>query len=376
MDLSYKKYFNFDVLSILIPSIILIGSLFTLFHFGGDNNFFQKQLIFFIIGIFVFWVGNKLDLIIFKNTQIAFIFYIFLIFILMVLFIFGKVSNGAQSWFSFGSFAFQPSDLMKIATILVSAKFFSRRHIEIKHFSHILISLIYMIIPFVLIFLQPDFGSAIILFFIWFGMTLFSGLSKKHLMIFVVIGLSLFVFLWSFMFKEYQKDRVRNFINPTLDIKGTGYNAKQSIIAVGSGQFLGKGVGYGTQSKLQFLPEYQTDFIFAAFAEEWGFIGSVLLVILYAILLIHMSIIGLYAKNNFEMLVVIGIVIYFLSHLIINIGMNIGIMPITGITLPFMSYGGSHIVAEFFALGLVSSVSRRMRATHRENLNYEFLGLE
>lgn len=371
-----KKLASIDWVLLLLSSIIVGASLVTLYTFDGSQNFFNRQILFFAIALIFFFIGSLIDLSVFRTTQIAFLGYLFFIGVLFALFIFGHTAKGAQSWFSIGQFAFQPTDFMKVATILVSAKFFSRRHVEIKHFKHVAISIVYMLVPFMLIFLQPDFGSAIALFLIWFGMILFSGLSKKHMIMFSIIGLSLFIFLWGFVFKEYQKNRIRNFINPTLDIKGTGYNAKQSIIAVGSGQIIGKGIGYGTQSRLNFLPEHETDFIFAAYAEEWGFIGSVLLIILYTLLLLRMSTIALYAQNNFEILILVGVVIFFLSHILINIGMNIGVMPITGITLPLMSYGGSHLLAEFFALGLVSSVYSRRRATHRENLNYEFLGVE
>lgn len=371
-----KKLASIDWVLLLLASIIVVASLVTLYTFDGSQNFFNKQIVFFVIALVFFFLGSVIDLSLFRTTHVAFLGYLFFIGILLALFIFGHTAKGAQSWFSIGQFAFQPTDFMKIATILVSAKFFSRRHVEIKHFKHVAVSIVYMLIPFMLIFLQPDFGSAIALFLIWFGMILFSGLSKKHIIMFSIIGLSLFVFLWGFVFKEYQKNRIRNFINPTLDIKGTGYNAKQSIIAVGSGQVIGKGIGYGTQSRLNFLPEHETDFIFAAYAEEWGFVGSVLLILLYTFLLLRITMTALYAQNNFEILILVGIVIFFLSHLLINIGMNIGIMPITGITLPLMSYGGSHLLAEFFALGLVSSAYSRRRATHKDNLNYEFLGVE
>ncbi len=356
--------------------LICVASLVTLYNFGGEQHFFNRQLIFLGISATLFFVFTFIDLQIVKNSHIGLYIYLFLIGVLMVLFVLGNTVKGAQSWFSFGAFAFQPTDLMKLATIIVCAKYFSRRHVEIKRFKHIIISFVYMFIPFILIFLQPDFGSAIILFCIWFGMVFLSGLSKKHLLIFCVIGLSLFTLLWSFVFKPYQKARIRNFINPTLDLKGSGYNAKQSLIAVGSGQLLGKGIGHGTQSRLHFLPEYETDFIFAAYAEEWGFVGTLCIILLYGLLLIRISFIALHASNNFEILIALGVIVFLLSHIIVNIGMNIGVMPITGITLPFMSYGGSHLLAEFIALGMIGSIYRTRRPTHKDNLHYEFLGVE
>lgn len=371
-----KHFLKADWVILSIAVFISVTSLVTLYSFDHSVNFFYKQVIFLIIAVGLFFIISQVDLQIFKSTHVIIYVYLAGIFILTVLFILGHTVKGAQSWFSFGAFSFQPTDLMKLAVILMCAKYFSRRHVEIKRFRHILISSVYMGIPFILIFLQPDFGSAIIVFIIWFGLLFVSGLSKKHLLFFFIMGLSLFIVLWSFVFKEYQKKRIENFINPTLDVKGTGYNAKQSLIAVGSGQITGKGIGHGTQSRLHFLPEYQTDFIFAAYAEEWGFIGSCLIIILYALLFLRITMIALQGASNFEILVCVGIAIFFLAHVLINIGMNIGIMPITGITLPFMSYGGSHLVTEFIALGLVSSVYRNRRATHRDNLHYEFLGVE
>jgi rod shape determining protein RodA len=162
--------------------------------------------------------------------------------------------------------------------------------------------------------------------------------------------------LWLFVFAPYQKARIVNFIHPFENIHSTGYNAYQSTIAVGSGQIMGKGIGQGSQSKLLFLPEFQTDFIFAAFAEEWGFIGSVFLLILFAMLLFRIIDNAYHSSSNFEALFGLGLSILFVIHILIHVGMNIGFLPVTGITLPFMSYGGSHLVTEWFALGVLSSM--------------------
>jgi rod shape determining protein RodA len=165
------------------------------------------------------------------------------------------------------------------------------------------------------------------------------------------------------------------FIHPLEDIRGAGYNAYQSMIAVGSGQLLGKGIGYGTQSKLKFLPEYQTDFIFAAFAEEWGFIGVLIFFGVFGTLIWRIIASARRGLGNFEILYGIGISILFMSHFFINVGMNMGLLPVTGITLPFMSYGGSHLIAAFFALGILQSHRGTMRGAHREETTNEFLGI-
>jgi rod shape determining protein RodA len=283
--------------------------------------------------------------------------------------------KGARSWFNLGAFAFQPVDFVKIVLIIILSKYFSRRHIEIANVRHILVSGFYAFVFFALVMLQPDFGSGIILFAIWFGMVLVSGISKKHLLAVFLIGVISFSGLWLFVFKEYQKARIMTFIHPLTDLQGAGYNAYQSTIAVGSGGIWGKGVGYGTQSKLQFLPEYETDFIFAAFSEEWGFVGALILFVLYGILFWRILDIARKGASNFETFFGFGVAIMILSHLIVHVGMNIGVMPVTGITMPFMSYGGSHLLAEFCALGIIMSQKSYSRVAGRDASKNEIIGV-
>jgi rod shape determining protein RodA len=228
---------------------------------------------------------------------------------------------------------------------------------------------------FLLVFLQPDFGSAIIIFFIWFAMVLFSGISKKHLIAVFLIGILVFGGLWSFVFKDYQKLRIISFINPLTDLSGAGYNAYQSTIAVGSGEILGKGVGLGSQSKLKFLPEYETDFIFAAFSEEWGFIGVLILFGLYGVVFWRIIDIAKKGATNFETLYGLGLAAFILSHFVVNVGMNIGLMPITGITMPFMSYGGSHLVAEFLSIGILMGQGVYARSVQKRETKNEIIGV-
>ena len=191
-----------------------------------------------------------------------------------------------------------------------------------------------------------------------------------------MIGIAVvaFILLWSFGFKEYQKDRIRNFVNPLADIHGAGYNAYQSTVAVGSGGLLGKGLGYGTQSRLKFLPEYQTDFIFAAFAEEWGFAGIVILFSLYGILIWRIIVQASRGATNFEILYGAGVAIFFIVHITINVGMNMHLLPVTGTPLPLMSYGGTHIFTEFLALGILMSMRRYSRPAHKDMVKNEFVG--
>jgi rod shape determining protein RodA len=263
---------------------------------------------------------------------------------------------------------------MKIVLIAMLAKYFSRRHVEIAHVRHIIVSGLYAFIPFVLILLQPDFGSAMIIFFIWLGMIMVSGVSKRHLFIVAAVGALAFSLAWLFVFQPYQKDRIKTFIHPLADIRGTGYNAFQSTVATGSGQFWGKGVGYGTQSRLKFLPEYQTDFIFSAFAEEWGFVGVVMVFLLFGLIIWRLFASAMVGASNFETLFTIGVAIYLMCHFVIHVGMNIGLLPVTGLPLPFMSYGGSHLLTEFVGLGIANGMRRYSLAFHREDIKNEFVG--
>lgn len=354
---------------------ILGAGLVTMNSFVGVNSFFEKQLIWIFVSIVIFFVASFVDWRFLRRTDILVSLFILTFLLLISVKFLGVRVNGAESWFRFGGISFQPSDFAKLVLIVILAKYFSRRHIQIADFRHIIVSGFYAFILFALVFLHPDFGSAMILFFIWLGMVLVSGISKKHLALVFLVGLMVFTALWTFVFAEYQKQRIITFINPLTDIRGTGYNALQSVIAIGSGGVFGKGVGYGTQSRLNFLPEYQTDFVFAAFAEEWGFVGAIIILLLYFFVIWRIVKIALVGATNFEVLFGLGVAIYFLAHIIINVGMNLSLLPVTGITLPFMSYGGSHLAAEFLSLGILMGMRRYARPMHKDFAKNEIVGV-
>jgi rod shape determining protein RodA len=229
-------------------------------------------------------------------------------------------------------------------------------------------------VVFVLVALQPDFGGSIIVFLMWLGMVFVSGISLRHLAAVFLVGAAVFAGLWFFGFHAYQKERILTFIHPLADVQGAGYNAYQSTVAVGSGQLFGKGIGYGTQSKLRFLPEYQTDFIFAAFAEEWGLVGVCIIFALYGVLFWRIISVASRGATNFETLFALGVLFYFLAHFALHVGINMGLLPVTGTTIPFMSYGGSHLIVEFLALGMLCGMQKYSRAAPRESLDKEFMG--
>lgn len=346
-------------------AIALLG-LVTMNSFTGQSPLFDRQVIWLSVALAAFFVASIIDWRFLRRTGVVVSIYLGLCGLLMALFATGSVFQGAQSWFNLGFAAFQPVDLAKLALIILLAKYFSRRHVEIAHFRHIVVSGVYAFILFALVAVQPDFGSAVIIFFVWLGMVLVSGISLRHLGAVVAAGAIAFSGLWFFGFEEYQKDRISTFLNPLADIHGAGYNAYQATIAVGSGGLFGKGIGYGTQSKLRFLPEYQTDFIFAAYAEEWGFVGVLILLALFLILIFSLVRMASLGATNFETLFTLGMAIYVISHFLVHVGINVGLLPVTGTTLPFMSYGGSHLVAEFLGLGIAVGMRRYARATHRE----------
>lgn len=368
----FFKGVDWSILFAVIP--LLLSGMTTMMSFSERISLFDKQLIWGLVGIVIAIGISRIDIRFLRDSRYVIISYILSLGLLVLVLVLGKTVKGAKSWFDFGGFSFQPTDLVKLLVIIVLAKYFSRRHVAIAELKHLFISSLYALVPMALILLQPDFGSAMIVALLWLGMALVAGISKKHILIVSGILLVTFTFSWMFLFKPYQKDRIISFVNPTSDIRGSGYNAYQSVIAVGSGGLLGKGLGYGTQSRLNFLPEYQTDFVFAAFSEEWGFIGSLIILFCFCFLLWRIKIHASRGASNFETLFCVGYMLLLFGHIIVNIGMNIGIMPVTGIPLPFMSYGGSHLLGEFIGLGIVLSMSRYERAVNRADINNEFVG--
>ncbi|MCF7831788.1 MAG: rod shape-determining protein RodA [Candidatus Pacebacteria bacterium] len=371
----YQKNFSIDWILVVALVPIVIAGLVTMSSFTGETSFFWRQFIWVIVSFAVMFGVSRIDIRFLKQTSVLMSLYGISVMLLALLFFVADPVKGSIRWIDLGFFSFQPSDPAKIVLILVLAKYFSRRHIEIAQIRHIIVSASYMMIMMLLIFFQPDFKSSLVFMVIWLGMVLVAGISKKHLLLVGSLVIVAFGMLWLFAFQPYQKQRIMTFINPLSDIQGSGYNAYQSTIAVGSGQLLGKGVGYGSQSRLQFLPESETDFIFASFAEEWGFIGSFLLIVCYGILIWRIFANALMGSSNFETLYGVGIGIYFSIHTLFNIGMNIGLLPVTGIPLPFMSYGGSNMLTSFLALGILLAMRRYARPSRQEDVTKDILEL-
>ena len=265
--------------------------------------------------------------------------------------------KGAQRWIDLGSFRLQPSEFAKLVLILTLSAFLSVHYEEIRSLKTVLLSLVHVGIPALVIFKQPDLGTALVLGCIWLVITFISGAQVRHIVgILLVLGL-FFSLLWmGGGVKQYQKDRFRVFLDASADPRGVGYHITQALNAIGSGQIWGKGLLHGQQGQLGYIPEQHTDFIFTIVGEETGFIGSSLLVILFGIFLFRGCLIAYSAADTEGRLVASGIVGMFLYHVVVNLGMTIGIMPVTGVPLPFMSYGGSSMMVNLAAVGVLQSV--------------------
>lgn len=349
---------GFDIPLFFAALGLSVCGLATMYSFVGEDSLFSKQAMWIGLSVIALFAAAIPDYRFLRTGNAVIALYGFILVALGLILVIGEVTLGAQSRFDLGFFSVQPSDPAKLILILTLAKYFSKRHVEIGDIRHIVVSGIYAFIIFALVFVQPDFGSGMIILSVWFGLVLVAGIKWRHLALVFMLGTVAFMSLWFFGFEQYQKQRIMTFLHPLADIQGTGYNAYQSTIAVGSGELLGKGVGYGTQSKLQFLPEYETDFIFAAFAEEWGFVGVLFIFGLFGVVIVRILSISLQAPSNFERLFGAGVAILFSSHFLIHIGMNIGLLPVTGTTVPFLSYGGSHLLTEFIALGMLMGMNK------------------
>jgi len=361
--------------TLFFPALVLaLLGIATMHTFGQGASLAPRQLLWLAIATLVYFAISAIDVRFVRRTPVILTLYGVSAALLALLLVVAHPVMGAKAWFSLGPISFQPADLAKLALIALLAKYLSRRHVEIGDWRHILVSGAYAGLLILLIIVEPDLGNAIIFGALWLGIMLVSGISKRHLAAIMLIGLIAATTLWFGGLKPYQRTRVLSFVNPAADIRGAGYNAYQAKIAVGSGQFFGKGVGHGTQSKLRFLPEYQTDFIFAAFAEEWGFVGVMLLFALYGLLLARLAQIARAAATNFDAFFTLGVLILLAAHIIIHAGINLGLLPVTGTTTPFMSSGGSHLVLEFAALGIVTSLARHGRAIRTDVRTNEYLG--
>lgn len=345
----------------LIGSIIVlvIFSCLSLYSYSlREANFltFQKQIAFFFIGIFLMTGMSFIDWRIFKShPYLLLVLYFICLALLAGLLMIGKTTRGIQGWYHLGLVSFNPIELTKIVLILLLAKYFSLRNTEMYNFKHVLVSGIYILLPCILIFMQPDFGSILIILLIWMGMLFVSGIKARHFLILCLAGVLCFSVLWGVL-KNYQRERILTFVNPQVDNLSSGWNQQQTKISIGSGGWTGKGFGNGTQVKLMFLPEPHTDFIFSAIAEESGFLGVIILLGAILVFTWRIILIAMAAPDNFSRLFATGLAIALFVQCFVNIAMNLSLLPIVGLPLPLVSYGGGSLIFTFLALGILQSI--------------------
>jgi rod shape determining protein RodA len=406
LRINYKLQDRFD-LAIFLPCIflIVIGLLAiyssTANHPTASGNF-ERQLFFVVVSLFVFLVVYSLPQQVFKMFAIP-TYLITLLFLLAVL-VMGKTVYGAKSWFGVGSFGFQPSELAKLGTILALSYWLTYKNRDINNIKDIGVALCIGMVPIMLILLEPDTGTAIVFSIITIALLYWSGISLFGLfvvlspgivtfaslfgvqylaiaMILIIVALFFFkrdlfnsatVFIInlgaSFFFdyayrflKPHQQKRIDTFLNPAADPLGSGYNALQAKLAIGSGGLFGKGFMQGNQTQLRFIPEQWTDFIYCVIGEEFGFIGSILVVTLFMIIFYRMINLSSMAKDRFSVLVIVGIMTMLFAHFAINVGMNIGVTPVIGLPLPFLSYGGSSLLVNMILIGIVMNIHKNRK---------------
>jgi len=348
-------YFLFVLVFILV--ILGIVSIYSI-TYGVTNQYFISQLIFAGIGLVFLGFFAFLD---YKSLgSFSILIYSAGIVFLAAVLVIGKTVSGATRWIPLGFFQLQPAEIFKLILIIVLAKYLGDKKGEIGG-REILVTFLLTSLPVVLVLMQPDFGTALVYLAIAIILLFVAGIPRLYIFILSLVVGSLAPIFWFFVLRGYQKERLVSFLNPSADPFGSGYNVLQSIIGVGSGQLLGHGLGHGSQSQLNFLPIsiQHTDFIFAVFAEELGFLGSILLLILFVILLFKIFKIAQVAKDGFGALLAAGIGGMFLFQFLVNVGMNLGVMPITGIPLPFLSFGGTALVMSLVCIGVVESVIAR-----------------
>jgi rod shape determining protein RodA len=316
----------------------------------------RNQLVFASLGLIIVAALTAIDYHIWlKLSGLA---YAFSVLLLVLVDVAGQTALGAQRWIDIGFFRFQPSELAKIVLILVLAKLLSANYDRLEQPKYLLQSILLTALPVMLVLVQPDLGTALVLIAIWFMMILVSPIPKGYVLALVVAGILMLPIGMNFL-QPYQRDRLTVFINPAADPLGRGFNVVQASIAVGSGQMFGRGLDAGSQSQLNFLPSQHTDFIFAVLAEKLGFIGAMLILALYTLLIIRILTVADRSRDRFGMFICVGVATMLLFHILVNVGMNMGIMPVTGIPLPYISYGGTSLIVGLIAIGLVQSVAVR-----------------
>jgi len=325
---------------------------------GRGMTFYKLQSMWFGVGsalaIVILLVHYKM------LSRFAYPIYFFNLALLVLVLMAGKATMGGRRWIGFGSFGIQPSEFMKLSLVIALAKYFETEKLTSGYrLRDLWLPFMMVMIPAGLIMVQPDLGTAMILMLVFASTMLFIKVDKRSLIILAIIGAVTLPVAYKYGLKQYQRQRIVSFINPMSDPKGSGYNSIQSMIAIGSGKFMGKGFKRGTQSQLNFLPEHHTDFIFSVFSEEHGFLGALVLLSLYTLFFLTGLNIAYVSHDKFGTLLALGIMTIFFWHIFINMGMVCGILPIVGVPLPFMSYGGSSLITSLMGIAILTNISNK-----------------
>ncbi len=360
-DKKYLRNFDFIMLAtvcaIMLISLGIISSA-TIINITGDPNYFvRRQAVLFIIGFFVMLVVITTDYT--QFYRFAPHLYVLNLLLLGAVLVFGRDAGGAQRWISLKVFDLQPSEFAKVIVIISLARHLVSREGNFDSPFSPIPFFLHIAVPMAVIFLQPDLGTSLVFIVIVFGMLFMAGARVRHLLFYAVSGIAVGLPLMWKVLKDYQKMRLLVFLNPEKDPMGFGWQLRQSMIAIGSGGLRGKGLFEGTQSQLEFLPAQHTDFIFSVLAEELGFVGAVVLLLLFLLLIYRIVRTAAVARDTFGSLVCIGVASMLTFQVLVNIGMTVGIMPVTGLPLPFVSYGGNSLWANMIAVGLVLNIGMR-----------------
>ena len=356
---------SFDWLLFLAPFLLSIFGLAAIYsvelsQLGATSApffEFKKQVLALGAGVVIVFILSRARPELFRGT--ARLWYVAGLILLAAVLFFGVTIRGTRGWFNYAGFSFQPVEFMKVAVVLVLAAFIAKQGRIFASIWFIIGSGVLIIAPVLLVIIQPDLGSALLLFGSWYVLMWILPTKRWFLLALTLLAALTAVLAWAFVLKPYQKDRVRTFLNPARDSLGAGYNINQSIIAVGSGRLFGRGLGFGSQSQLKFLPESQTDFIFSVIAEELGLLGVLFVLVLFAVFLWRLILLARRGHDDFTMLAPLAIAVVIFLQMMVNIGAAIGIVPVTGLTLPFVSYGGSSLFFNYVLIAIAESIALR-----------------
>ncbi len=350
---------NFDWLmfsSVILLSVFGLLQIYSIALGQLDNDFsnFNKQIVFLIIGIILLFIFTFIDWRLLKSLKNY--LYLSAVFLLTAVLIFGESIRGGTRWFSMAGLGIQPAEIVKVILIIYLAAFFTNLATKVKTARHLLLSALTTLILVFLVIIQPDFGTAMILLSVWLVVVIVSGFKRKYFIVMALIAFFASFLVWSLVFEDYQKDRILTFIDPSQDVRGTSYNINQAVIAFGSGGLIGQGLGFGSQTQLKFLPEAHTDFIISVVAEEFGFLGIILVLSFFALFFARCFKALKLVKHDFGTYFIVSAMALIFIQMFIIIGMNIGIMPVVGLALPFMSYGGSSLISLFILVGIIENI--------------------